>query len=365
MTKQEEKVLEIIKANPTIEQNEIGKLLGIKRSTVAVHITNLQKQGYIKGKGYIVKSEPYVLGIGAANVDVYGKAKIKIRKHYDHPAYIISNVGGVSKNILTNLSKLQINTKLITAIGNDGYGNTIVDDCKKNNIDETNILRVSNKSSGVFMQVQDENNDMYLALCDMSVLDDIDPQYIESKKKLILNARLIMIDSSLRLDTIEKIIEIASNKVPIYVDPISDNYALKIKKYVGEFTCIKPNRTELENLSGIKIKNNKDLYVACDKLINKGLKKIYVSLGKDGILYMDNQGNKIIKKFKPVTKMVNASGAGDAAMAAIIYGTVNDLKVENIIDYALAAGIAAINSDKTINEDMSTRLLDKIIKENK
>ena len=364
MTKQEDKILEIIKNNPTIEQNEIAELLNIKRSTVAVHISSLQKKGYIIGKGYLLNNDNYVLGIGAANMDIYGKANIKIRPHYDHPAMIGSNVGGVTKNILTNLSKLNVDTKFITAVGDDGFGNTIMHDCEVNGIDRSNVITVKNASSGVFMQAQDENNDMYLALCDMSVLENITPEYIERKKNVLLNAKLVLIDTSLRLDTMNKVIEICKDRVPIFIDPISDNYALKIKPYIHLFTCVKPNKTELENLSGIRINSDSDLYKACEKLLNKGLKKIFVSLGKNGILYMDCDGNKVKKKLKPETKMVNASGAGDAAMAAIIYGEVNDLKIEKTINYALAAGKAAVRAKQTINPDLSIDLLNRVLKEN-
>ena len=365
MTKQEEKVLKIIKDNPTIEQAEIARILGIKRSTVGVHISKLIKQGYITGKGYIINNNDYVVGIGAANVDVYGKSLIKIRTHYDHPAQIVSDVGGVTRNILNNLAKLNIDTKLITAVGNDSYGKMIIDDCVENNIDANNVVIVEDDYSSVFMQIQDENNDMYLAVCDMSILEAITPEYIRRKKNIILNSKLVLIDPSLRMDTIEEIIQICKDNIPIYVDPISDNYALKIKKHIGEFDTIKPNKSELECLSGIKINNDDDLYSACKKLIDKGVKKIFVSLGKDGILYVDNEENKIKKKLKPVKQMVNASGAGDACMAAVMYGTMNNLKIEKTIDYCLAAGIAAIQSNKAINKDLSINLLEKIIKEYK
>lgn len=365
MTSQEEKVLKIIKDNPTIEQSSIAKLLGIKRSTVAVHISNLIKQGYITGKGYITNDNNYVLGIGAANIDVYSKSLIKIRTHYDHPATIVSDVGGVTRNILNNLAKLDVDTKIITAVGNDNNANVIIDDCKLNNIDTTHVIKVNNAPTGMFMQVQDENNDMYLATCDMSALESITPEYIRNKKYVLLNAKIILIDSSLRLDTIEEIISICKDRVPIYVDPISDNLAEKIKSFVGKFDAIKPNRTELECLSGIKINNEKDLYNACQKVLDKGLKKIFVSLGKDGVLYMDNEGNKIKKKLKEIKHMENASGAGDAFMAAIIYGTISNLRIEKILDYGLAAGIAAIKSKKAINENVSINYLNKILREYK
>lgn len=367
MTKQEEKVLEIIKANPTIEQVDIASILNISRSTVAVHISNLMRKGYIAGKGYILNSNDnnYVLGIGAANVDIYGKSNIKIRTHYDHPAIINSNVGGVTKNILTNLSKLGVNTKLMTALGNDSYKDVILKNCEINNIDTKDCLIVNNKSSGVFMQIQDENNDMYLALCDMSALEFITPTYLNSKASTILNSKIVLFDPSLSDSAIKSLIKLCKGKVPLYADPVSDNYALKMKEYVSELTCLKPNRTELENLSGVKIKDNSDLLKACTKLLDKGLEKIYVSLSKDGILYVDKQGNKIKKKLKPVNNMVNASGAGDALMAGIIYGEINNSDIHNTIDYGLAAGIAAITSKETVNENLSIDLLKKILKENK
>ena len=42
----------------------------------------------------------YVVGIGAANVDIYCKSSINIREHFDHPAKISYSPGGVTRNIL-------------------------------------------------------------------------------------------------------------------------------------------------------------------------------------------------------------------------------------------------------------------------
>ena len=60
MTSKEREILNIIKENPTIEQSEIAELLNISRSTVGVHISSLQKQGYLVGKGYIVDRKSVV-----------------------------------------------------------------------------------------------------------------------------------------------------------------------------------------------------------------------------------------------------------------------------------------------------------------
>lgn len=364
MTKKEKEILEIIRENPLIEQSEIARLLDISRSTVAVHISSLQNQGYISGKGYILKEEDYIVGIGACNVDVYGRSRIPIRTHYDHPADIVSAVGGVMHNIICNYVKLGGKADLITAYSDDAYGMMITAGCKRNGIDIHDSLLVKGATSGIFMQIQDENNDMYMAICDMSILENLTPSYLRSKEKTIRNARLVVMDPSLPDDVIKELISICKDHTPLYIDPISDNYALKMREYVPYFDLIKPNRGELENLSGVKIKNDKDLIKAVDRLLEQGTKRVVVSLGAQGLLYADHQ-QKSRRKLPEEKHMVNASGAGDALMAAIIYGDVNGLDIEKTLDYGMAAGIAAIRSENTISNEMSVELLDRILKEKK
>ena len=306
----------------------------------------------------------YILGIGTANIDVYGKSVSKIKTHYDQPAEIYTSVGGVTRNILTNYTKLGGQAKMMSATGNDVYSEVILNDLKKNNIDTKNIICSKKYSSSTFMQIQDSDNDMYLALCDMSAMKEITNKYLNDRKDIILKSKLVIFDPSLEERVIKTLISICRNKVPIFVDPISDNYALKLKPYVNEFSCIKPNKSELEYLSGIKIKNENDVCRACESLIKQGTNEIYVSLGREGILYMNKQGEKIRSRFKNKYKAVNASGAGDAAMASIIYGYTHNLTKEKTIDYALAAGIATIKVKEAVNEDLSINLLNKIIKEN-
>ncbi len=75
MTNREKELLELIKINPAISQKELAKSLGITRSSVGVHITNLIKKGYILGKGYVLSHEEYVSVIGGSNVDIIGFPK--------------------------------------------------------------------------------------------------------------------------------------------------------------------------------------------------------------------------------------------------------------------------------------------------
>ena len=57
MTKREAQILEWIRENPMISQQELADRAGITRSSVGVHIANLMKKGFVLGRGYLLGEE--------------------------------------------------------------------------------------------------------------------------------------------------------------------------------------------------------------------------------------------------------------------------------------------------------------------
>ena len=308
--------------------------------------------------------EKYVVGIGATNVDIYCKSKIEIKEHFDHPSDISYTPGGVTRNILENIHKLGLDTKLLTCVGDDIYGNYLIERINESGIDASNIDVINGGHTGLFVQVQDNNNDMQLAMCDMNILKHIDVDYIKKNETVFKNASAIILDPSLDSGVLDYLFDTYGD-IPIFVDPISDVYAKKIRPYLNRIYCIKPNRSELSVLADMKIDNHIDLLLAYEKVLDSGAKKVYVSLGGDGCMYNDDENHTYTRAFKPIDKMVNASGAGDSFFAAIIYSFVTGQNLDDTIDYALGAGIAAITCEETINPELSVELLKKIIKERK
>lgn len=308
--------------------------------------------------------DKYVVGIGSTNVDLYCKSSIPIKEHFDHPGVVNYTAGGVTRNILENISKLGLKTKLLTAVGDDIYGAYVLDELDSVGVDFDDVKIVKGARTGLFIQVQDANNDMHLAVCDMSILEKVDKEYIKKKSKILKKASAIILDPALNKDVLDYIFDTYKD-IPIFVDPISDVYAKKIKPYLSKIYCIKPNKSELSILANSKVDTYDDLLKAYKKVLKKGVKKIYVSLGKDGCMYNDDEDIIRTRKFKEVSNMVNASGAGDSFFAAIVYSHVTGLNIDDTIDNALGAGIAAIMCEETINPKLSIKFLRRIIKENR
>ena len=306
-------------------------------------------------------SRAYAVGIGAANIDIYGRSLLPIREKTDHPAEIFTGAGGVTRNILDNLQRLDVPVSLISAVGDDMFGEMLLKMCREQGMDVSQVLTVPGEKTSVFMQVQNDDHDMYMALCDMSVMRHIDTACLQARKQLLDGAALIIMDPSLPVESLEYLVSAYGTK--IVVDPVSDIYAEKMIVYAGRIFALKPNRTELEVLSGMKITDEDSLEQAGKKLIEKGLKTLYISLGRDGCLYMDEK-RTIRRKMKPVETMVNASGAGDSFLAGILSGILHDGSIEEVLDYGLAAGRLAVQSKEAISPDLNLETLKKIIKEN-
>ncbi|SFU51890.1 pseudouridine kinase [Xenorhabdus koppenhoeferi] len=104
MSKRGNQILQLLKADPFIQQQEFADILGISRSCVAGHIMNLSKKGYIKGKGYILSNNIYTVTIGAANIDVTSYTSAKLIYEDSNPGKIILTSEGVGRNIAQNIA---------------------------------------------------------------------------------------------------------------------------------------------------------------------------------------------------------------------------------------------------------------------
>lgn len=360
MTYREKEILQILKNNPMISQQELADMLNISRASVAVHITNLMKKGYILGKGYILKRENYVTVIGGSNMDIQGSPKNPLIMYDSNPGQVDISLGGVGRNIAENLSRLSINTKLISAIGNDLYGNTILSECKNLNIDVEDCFISDEYATSIYISILNSSKDMQLAISHMDIIEKLDESFINSKHKSLNDSKAIVIDTNLSQETIEFITRTYSH-LPIFVDTVSTSKCTKIKDILRRFEGVKLNKYEAETLSGIKIENLDDAKKSCEYFINEGVKNVFITLSSDGVYCANNEISLHLKGVE--IDIVNATGAGDAFMAGIIYGFMNDLHLEETAKFSVGASILALSHKNTINPNLSVDLVEKTIKE--
>ena len=141
------------------------------------------------------------------------------------------------------------------------------------------------------------------------------------------------------------------------MDTVSTAKAEKVKSILPKIHTLKPNRIEAELLSGVKIETEKDAEKAANVLIEKGVRRVFISMGAKGVFAAtakESCWHGIIPG-----KMVNTTGCGDSFMAALVWAYLEGLNLEDTASAGLAAGSITMESNETINPLMSSETLKK------
>lgn len=310
-------------------------------------------------------NKPYVVGVGAANVDLNGASNAPINLRDSNPGHIRLSAGGVTRNVCENLARLGTDVKLLSCVGDDVFGTFIRTESEAAGIDLSHLHVAPGAASSIYLSILDADGDMLVGMSDMRIIQQQMPEeYLLSKKPLIQGAAAVTCDPCMGEKTLLQLLDLCAPGQIVCVDPVSCAYARVVAPHIGRFHTAKPNRMELEILAGMPIDSDETLLRAGERVLAKGLNRLFVSLGSEGCLYMDDTGLVLRRKLRPA-RMVNASGAGDSFAAAVLHATLGGFDAEKTLEYAMAAGIAAVSHDKTINPNMSVSLLEEILREHR
>ena len=354
MTQRERELLNWIAENPLISQQELADKAGITRSSVAVHISNLMKKGYIAGKGYVLRNPSYAAVIGGVNMDLGGQSAAPLVDRDSNPGKVRMSLGGVGRNIAHNMALLGTDVRLLTAFGDDLYAQKIAASCGELGIDISQSLQVPGASTSTYLFIAGPDGDMALAVSDMDIYKHVTPAWLQSRRALLENAQVIVVDTNIPAETIHWLCE--NIKVPIFADPVSTAKAEKLRGVLGKLHTLKPNRLEAELLSGVTITDEASLREAVRVLLSTGLHRVFISLGGDGVYAADRTGAAVHMPALPAT-MRNATGAGDAFMAALAFAYLEGTNLEDTARLAQAAAAIAIEGEETINPNMSAEAI--------
>ena len=336
-----------------ISQQELADKAGIARSSVAVHISNLMKKGHIAGKGYIVSSAPYAVVVGGVNMDIGGVSAAPLVPADSNPGAVRMSLGGVGRNIAHNMALLGLDVRLLTAFGDDLYAQRIAASCGELGIDISRSLQVPGGRTSTYLFIADEKGEMELALSDMDIYRHITPAFLAARTALLQNAQLVVVDANIPAEAIAWIADHVTP--PVFADPVSTAKAERLRPVLGKLHTLKPNRIEAELLSGVAITDEAGLNRAADKLLETGLRRVFLSLGGDGVLAADHSG-RVRLPCLPGNR-VNTTGCGDAFMAALAWAYLEGTDLEGTALAGSAAASIAMESGETINEAMSAQAL--------
>ncbi|MGM0601814.1 MAG: PfkB family carbohydrate kinase [Bacillota bacterium] len=365
LTEREKDVLEIIKNDVTISREEIADKLSISESAVGTYIHHLSTKGYLLGRGYITAPEKKVVVVGGANLDIKGYSPNYI-KGSSSPGWVKESSGGVGRNIAEDLALLGQDIVLLTAVSSDHFGEKIKEETEYAGVDISHIKTTSSQSykTGLYIAHLDQKGDLIGAVNDMRILDEINSDYLNEKRKIIENSSMLIFDTNLREGPLKYLLNLIKEKKMIKIaDTVSVEKALKLKGQVETLDYLRGNLDEVEVVLGIvKMEESEEAHKLTVEERMERIKKYYaehknlpemiISSGKNGAYYLSGTGEKtVLKHFKAAVikseDIVETTGAGDALTAGFAAGLMNKYSVESAIELGINASALTVKTELT------------------
>lgn len=179
------------------------------------------------------------------------------------------------------------------------------------------------------------------------VLEDYDLTNFEKDLETILADTKILVASgsycqNMPTDYYKRIGDICkNNNIKFILDTSGESLkvALESNPYL-----IKPNTDEIKQLLNINIKSRDELIYAARKLLSMGAQNVCISLGKDGMIYLNE--NELYEVKVPKIKAVNTVGSGDSTIAGFSVGILRGYDTVELLKLANACGMSnALNME--------------------
>lgn len=294
--------------------------------------------------------EKYAAVVGAVNVDIWGRSYSELKQRDSNPGEISLSMGGVGRNIAHNMRLLGLNVQLLTALGGDAWAQHIENSCRETDIRLDRAIHLPRQLTSTYMCISGPDGDMALAVCDTDIAQHITPAVIEKNLDMLNAAGLVVFDGNLTPETMDCLSSRCT--APLFADPVSASKAVKLVPFLHRIHTLKPNAIEAETLTG-----ESSPQAAAEALVRAGVKRVFVSDGANGMAAA--QGAESI--FIPCVRaeLVNATGGGDAAMAALCRSFIDGRGLDGSARYALAAGALAVECAQTINPAMCDETVKK------
>ena len=339
--------------------------------------------------------KPYCVIVGGLNLDIQAFCNFEYQPEDSNPGQIHRSLGGVGRNIAENLFRLGLDVELITVVGDSSSWDRLVFSTEKLGIGLAHSPRIVKAPLSVYLCILDRYGNLMGAVADMRAIEEMKIHDLEVQKPLLDFAEAIVVDGNIPKDCIEWIAANygiledekkshisykkqrsqepnAISRPLLIADPVSTKKSEKFVSCFGKFDLAKPNMNEAAKIAGLE--QDASIEEIALSLREKSLlpKELYISKGGQGMSFV---GQDIIEhislsslELRP--HVINRSGAGDAACAALVWISLLERRIkENYEDsswsisprdkakLALSAALYASASNRPVNPKLNQRNL--------
>jgi ribokinase len=276
-------------------------------------------------------SAKHIVVVGSSNMDLVAKApRIPVAGETLTGTDFFMLPGGKGANQAVAAAKLGADVVFVAKLGKDVFASKSLENFKSVNINTKHIEQLDGVPSGIaIIAVDDKGENIIIVVPGAN--GKLMPADVNKAESDIASAAVVVCQLEVPIETVEQAAKLANkNGVPFILDPAPARQLSD--ELLSMVDIIKPNETEAEILTGVKVTDEASAGKAADVLLAKGIETVIITLGEKGLMLATKDAKEMMATNK--VKAVDSTAAGDAFTGSLAYGLANGQSLKDAAVYA-------------------------------
>ena len=292
--------------------------------------------------------QPRICVFGGINIDFFATSNLMPRPGQTVVGdSFLQTGGGKGANQAFATARLGAWTHMIGAVGEDVFGERLINDLNDVGVDSSGIVRVPDMHTGVAMILLDSDKQNYIVQIPganaRAGLTDIEPSLdILATCQVLMLQREVSQEISLKLAR-----EAKKQGITVVWDPAPapsslDDALLELLRLADVVT---PNETEAEALTGIPVVDFASAAAAAVQIIEIGAQSVVITMGGQGGLLLESGSDEPFTFQSLPVDIVDTVAAGDAFTAGLAVALAEGQSLTDAVKFGRVSGGLAVTSE--------------------
>lgn len=291
-----------------------------------------------------------IIVIGAAFVDIKGfpdGAYIPDGRNVGQVKYIH---GGVARNVVEDIANMELRPTYVGMVDDSALGNEVLKKLQNHKVN-TDYCLVHPDGMGLWLAVFDSNGDVAGSISKRVDTYPMLQLFEEKGDEIFKDGDSVVVQCDMHRDVVKKVLDLA-DKYNLKTFALVSNMSIAAERrdFLKRFDCFICNKQEagLLFLDDYSEKTSEEMVeIIRDKVVRAGIPSMVVTMGGQGSVYADSEGNYGFCPPRNV-QVQDTTGAGDAFCAGVASGLTYGKNLGESVEIGTMLAASVITSNENV-----------------
>jgi len=258
--------------------------------------------------------------------------------------------GGVARNVVEDIANVELRPTYLGIVDNTPMGMDVLEKLKNHKVNCDYVLTTPD-GMGTWLAVFDNNGDVAGSISKRPNLLPLVDMMEEKGDEIFSKAKSVVVQVDLDKEIVKKVLELAEKHHVMTFALVSNmSIAVHRRDFMQRFDCFICNQQEagIMFFDDYSEKSPEEMSeILSDKVTKANVPSMVVTMGAQGAVYADNQGNKGVCAARKV-QVKDTTGAGDAFCAGLAIGLTYGKSMPEAIEIGSTLAASVITSAENV-----------------